>query len=110
MHIDVDFGRLQSASGVVVESSEDTGEARVKLEGMGADGTWVTLSDRPVQSRQPIRASLRLAATAELKARGIQYLLIKPENPGASDLRTYPAFWGLTVAGAVGDVRLFHIK
>ena len=110
MHVDVDFGRLQSASGVVVESSEDTGEAKVKLEGMGADGAWVTLSDRPVQTRQPIRASLRLAATAELKARGIDYLLIKPENPGASDLRTYPAFWGLTVAGALGDVRLFHIK
>jgi hypothetical protein len=110
MRVEVDFGRLQSASGVVVESSEDTGEARVKLEGMGADGNWVTLSDRPVQSRQPVRASLRLAATAELKARGIQYLLIKPENPGSGDLRTYPGFWGLTVAGAVGDVRLFHIK
>ena len=73
-------------------------------------GNGLRLSDQPVQSRQPIRASLRLAATAELKARGIHYLLIKPENPGADDLRRYPAFWGLTVAGSVGDVRLFHIK
>jgi 4-amino-4-deoxy-L-arabinose transferase-like glycosyltransferase len=110
MYIEVDFGRLRSASAVVVESSDDTGAAKVKLEGMGADGSWVTLSDNPVQSRLPIRASLRLAATSELKARGIHYLLIKPENPGADDLRRYPAFWGLTVAGSVGDVRLFHIK
>jgi hypothetical protein len=110
MYVEVDFGRLQSASAVVVESSNDTGEAKVKLEGMGADGSWVTLSDHPVQSRQPIRASLRLAATAELKARGIHYLLIKPDDPGANDLRRYPAFWGLTVAGSLGDVRLFHIK
>jgi hypothetical protein len=110
MYVEVDFGRLQNANEVVVESSEDTGAAQVKLEGLGADGKWVTLSDQPVQSRQPIRASLRLAATSELKARGIHYLLIKPENPGADDLRRYPAFWGLTVAGSVGDVRLFHIK
>ena len=110
MYVEVDFGRLQSASAVVVQSSDDTGDAKVKLEGMGADGSWVTLSDHPVESKQPIRASLRLAATAELKARGIRYLLIKPENPGSEDLRRYPAFWGLTVAGSVGDVRLFHIK
>jgi hypothetical protein len=110
MYVEVDFGRLQSVNAAVVESSDDTGEAKVKVEGVGGDGSWVTLSDHPILSRQPIRASLRLAATAELKARGIHYLLIKPDNPGANDLRTYPAYWGLTVAGTVGDVRLFHIK
>jgi hypothetical protein len=110
MYVEVDFGRLQSTSAVVVESSDDTGETKLKLEGLGVDGSWVSLSDHPVQSRQPIRASLRLAATAELKARGIHYVLIKPENPGANDLRRYPAYWGMTVAGSVGDARLFHIK
>jgi len=110
MYVQVDFGRPQSASAVVVQTSDDTGPAKVKLEGMGADGRWVTLSDQPIESRQPIRASLRLAATAELKARGIHYLLIMPENPGSTDLRRYPAFWGLTVAGTVGDVVLLHIK
>lgn len=110
MYVEVDFGRLQDTTAVVVESSDDTGDSKLKLEGMGADGSWVTVSDHSVQSRQPIRASLRLAATAELKARGIRYLLIKPDDPGASDLRRYPAFWGLTVAGSLGDVRLFHIK
>jgi hypothetical protein len=103
MYVEVDFGRPQSASAVVVESSDDTGAAKIRLEGMGADGAWVTLSDHPTESRQPIRASLRLAATAELKARGIHYLVIKADNPGANDLR-------LTVAGSVGDVRLFHIR
>jgi hypothetical protein len=110
MYVEVDFGRSETASSVVVQSSDDTGDAKVKLEGMGADGKWVTLADQPVQSKQPIRTSLRLAATAELKARGIHYLLIKPENPGSDDLRRYPAFWGLTVAGSIADIRLFHIK
>jgi Dolichyl-phosphate-mannose-protein mannosyltransferase len=110
MYIEVDFGRLQSATAVTVESSNDIGAAKMKLEGMGADGASVTLSDHPVESKQPIRASLRLAATAELKARGIHYLAIKPDNPGANDLRRYPAYWGLTLAGTSGDVRLFRIK
>jgi hypothetical protein len=110
MYIEVDFGRSQSVSSVLVESSNDTGAVKLKVEGMSTDGGWVTLSDHPVESRQPMRASLRLAATAELKAHGIHYLLIKPDNPGADDLRRYPAYWGLEVAGSIGDVRLYHIK
>jgi hypothetical protein len=110
MYVQVDFGRPQSASSVVVECAGETGATKIMLEGAGADGSWVTLSDHPVETKQPIRASLRLAATAELKARGIHYILIKPDNPGADDLRRYPAFWGLMPAGSVGDVRLFHIK
>jgi hypothetical protein len=110
MYVEVDFGRLQSASAVAVESSDDSGGVMLKLEGMGADGAWVTLSDQSIQSVQPIRASLRLAATAELKARGVHYLLIKPDNPGAGDMARYPRFWGMTSAGSIGDVRLFHIK
>jgi hypothetical protein len=110
MYVEVAFGHPQSVSAVVVESSDDSNATKVKLEGMIADGSWVTLSDHPVESRQPIRASLRLAATAELKARGIHYVLIKPDNPGADDLRRYPAAWGITLAGSLGDARLFHIQ
>ena len=110
MYVEVDFGRPQTASAVVLESSEDSSGAQVKLEGMVPGGAWTTLSDRPALSMQPIRASLRLAATAELKARGIHYLVIKPDNPGANDLRRYPAYWGMTLAGSVSDARLFQIK
>jgi Dolichyl-phosphate-mannose-protein mannosyltransferase len=110
MDMEVDFGKFQSASAVVVESSDDCGDMKLKLEGIGVDGSWVTLSDHPVLSKQPIRASLRLAATAELKARGIHYLVIKPNNPGADDIRRHPPYWGLTLKGSVGDMRLFYIK
>ncbi len=110
MYVEVAFGHPQSVSAVVVESSGDSSAAKMKLEGMVADGSWITLSDHPVESRQPIRVSLRLAATAELKARGIHYVLIKPDNPGADDLRRYPAAWGLMLAGSLGDARLYHIQ
>jgi Dolichyl-phosphate-mannose-protein mannosyltransferase len=110
MYVEVDFGSLQGASTVALESSDDNGDTRIKLEGMGSNGQWITLSDRAVQSRQPIRTSLRVAASAELKARGIHYVLIKPENPGADDFRRYPGAWGMTLAGAAGDARLYRIK
>jgi hypothetical protein len=93
-----------------VESSDDDGDIKLKLEGMGADGSWTTLSDRPIESKQWIRTSLRQAATQELKSRGIRYVVIKPDNPGADDFRLYPAYWGLTLVGSTADTRLFRIQ
>ena len=29
-----------------------------------------------------------------------------PDNPGADDLRRYPAYWGLKLVGSSGDARL----
>lgn len=110
MYLEVNFGKPETAGTVVVESSDDDGDIKLKLEGMGADGSWTTLSDRPNQSRQSIRASLRQAATAEIKARGVHYLVIKSDNPGAEDFHHYPAYWGLTLLGSTGDTWLFHIK
>jgi hypothetical protein len=110
MYVEVDFGRLQQVSAVTVESADDAGAVQLKLEGADAGGSWTTLSDHPAEVRQPIRASLRMAATAEFKARGIHYIVSKPDNPGADDLRRYPAYWGLKLAGSVGDARLYHIE
>ncbi len=83
----------------------------MKLEGMGADGImdYAFRSPGGIQAAHP-RPACDMAATAELKARGIHYVLIKPDNPGAGDLLRYPSAWGLTLAGAAGDVRLFHIQ
>jgi hypothetical protein len=110
MFMQVDFGKPRTASAVTVDAADDNGDIKLKLEGMGEDGNWITLSDRPVQSRQDIRVSMRLAATSELKARGIRYVVIKSDNPGAEDYRHYPAYWGLTLVGSTSDTRLFRIN
>jgi hypothetical protein len=109
MYIEIDFGKLASASSVVVQSTQDMGDVKLKLEGLDSSGAWVTLADHPVESLQPIHVSLRRAATAELKARGIQYLSVRPDTPGSDDLRRYPAYWGLTLVGTSGQTRLYHI-
>jgi hypothetical protein len=110
MYVEVDFGRPQTADAVVVESSPDSGNTKIKLDAMGADGQWTTLSDRPQESVNFIRTSLRRAAADELKARGIRYVLMRPENPGFDDLRRYTVAWGMTLAGVVEPARLYYLQ
>jgi hypothetical protein len=110
MYVEVDFGRLQRVSSVVVESSHDGVNAKIALQGMGADGKWGSVSDHPVISAHPIRVSLRMAAIAELKARGIKYVVIHPGDPGADDFFRYPAAWGLRLVGLESGAHLYRIQ
>jgi len=110
MYVEVDFGKLESVSAVTVQSSDDDGDIKMKLEGAGSDGNWITLADHAVESHQNTRASLRMAATNELKVRGIRYVVIKSDNPGAEDYRRYPSYWGLKLEGISGETRLYRIQ
>jgi len=110
MYVEVDFGGLQRVSSVVVESSSEDVNGKIALRGIGTDGQWITVSEHPVQSALPVPGNLRMAASAVLKTRGIRYVLIKPGNPGADDFFRYPAAWGMTLAGQVGEARLYQIR
>jgi len=110
MYLEVDFGRPQPASSVLVESSWDNINTKIALEALGADGQWTTVSDRPAMTPRPITASLRMAATAELKARGIQYVFIRPDDYGADDYQRHAAAWGLVLAGEKNGGRLYRIR
>jgi hypothetical protein len=110
MSVEVDFGGPQRVSSVIVESSDDMVNTKIALQGMGTDGQWTTICDHPAQSVNSIHTSLRKAAAAELKARGIRYVLVKPADPGAADFIRYPAAWGMTLAAEVGGVRLFELR
>jgi len=110
MYVEVDFPSPQRATSVVVESSYDKVNGEIALEGMGTDGQWTTVSDHPAASLHPIRTNLRRAATAELKARGIGYVWIRPGDPDADDFFRYPAAWGLVLAGQEGGGRLYRIQ
>lgn len=110
MFVEVDFGRKEESSSVIVESSWDMINTKIALEGLGTDGHWSTISDHPAVSVQPIRTSLRMAAMAELKTRGIQYVLMKPGDFGADDIFRYPAAWGLSLVGQESGAHLYRIR
>jgi hypothetical protein len=110
MYLEIDFPRNQKLDSVVVESSGDSSAAKIKLDGLAGDGKWTPLAANPTESLRANRMSLRQAATAELKARGVRYLLITDDNVGANDFRSYSKLWGLKTVAEQGTARLYYIE
>jgi hypothetical protein len=110
MYVQADLGRAQQASSVVVESSGDMINTQIALQAMRADGAWTTICGHPSVAIRRIRVNLRTDATAELKSRGINYVFVRPDDPFASDLETYPDAWGLTLVGQQDGSRVYRIR
>ena len=87
----------------------DEVNTRIALEGLGSDGKWLTISDHPALSAHAIHTSLRKAASAELKARGIRYVFLGPGDFGAADVLRFPAGWGMTPVGELEGSHIYHI-
>jgi hypothetical protein len=55
-------------------------------------------------------AYLRRAATRELLARGVGYLLVEDGNFAAADIRDDPEYWGLTQVAAGDGIRIYRVE
>lgn len=110
MYMEVDFGHPENVDSVLVESSGDTAKTKIRLDALASDGRRVTVADHPSETAQPIRFSLRLAASHELKARGIRYLLIDNSDLRADDFHAYANLWGITQIGQWRTKRLYFIQ
>ncbi|PWT96803.1 MAG: hypothetical protein C5B51_32680 [Terriglobia bacterium] len=109
MFVEVDFGGREQADSVQIETSPNQGQARLRLEGQGMDGAWKSLSEAPQQSEQARPLGLRPAVAAELKRRGIDYLLLFDKDLGADDLRRNTARWQIREAGSYQGARLYEL-
>lgn len=109
MFVEIDFGADVSADTVVLQSSRDQYQARLKLEGMDASGEWKLLSEKPEVRAAPPLLGLRRAATAELKARGVEYMLYYDHDFGAEDLRRNRHMYGVTLVAEAGEAKLYRI-
>ncbi len=110
MFIEVDFGHPQSVDAVVIQSSDEGHQTKLKVEGQDAQGNWTTLSNEAQEfvSRSPV--NLRLAATSELKARGIRYLLIEKYDLKSEDFEMNSKVWGIKCIGERKAARLYQIE
>jgi hypothetical protein len=81
----------------------------LRLEGEDARGQWKLLTPAPQQTEEARPIGLRKAVAAELKRRGIDYLLLFDQDDGAADLRRNPARWGIRQVGAYQHARLYAI-
>ena len=96
MNIEVDFGREQPVDQVRVELSDLDWRVRMRVEAMDANGLWKQLPAREELRPKQNEGSVRRAAAFELRAHGVDYLLLKDTDFGAKDIAENPAAWGMT--------------
>jgi hypothetical protein len=99
MYLEVDFGQSAQLDQVRIETSHDSADVQVQVEGL-AQNSMVSEIDPP--------ESIRHAATYEMRQRGIHYLLIHDADPQAEDIRDDPDGWGLTELAAGYGIRLYR--
>jgi hypothetical protein len=109
MFVEVAFGGLTDADAVALETAPNQWQVRLQLEGEDAHGQWKLLAAAPQQTEEARPIGLRRAVAAELKLRGIDYLLLFDQDGGAADLRRNPARWGIRPVGVYQNARLYAI-
>jgi Dolichyl-phosphate-mannose-protein mannosyltransferase/F5/8 type C domain len=110
MFVQIDFGQLQRLDAVALESNAEY-QTKVKLEGLDKSGKWSTILDHPEETSRPIGVNLRRAATEELKARGIHYILVEKADIRSDDFRKYAGLWGMKCIGEWNSMGwLFQIE
>jgi hypothetical protein len=109
MYVQVNFHAAQQADTVLIESSPDQSQIRLKLEGEDTAGRWQTLSAGPAISETGLPLGLRRAAARELERRGVGYLLIFDDEFGAADFRANQDLWGIREIGHADGGRLYQL-
>lgn len=110
MYIETDFGADRAVDQVVVETSTDgMSPATMQVEMMDGSGRWVKLAANPEVREIPVPLWLRRAATYELHARRVNYMLIQDGDFGAGDYADDPDTWGLQIVAREADVTLYKV-
>ncbi len=104
----IDFLQPQRADTVFIQTSLDQRDVKLTLEGRDQSGAWHTLSATPEAQEEP-GPDLRPAAIAQLKLRGIGYLLSFENEGQTRDLRQHPDLWGIRELAHNKDARLYQL-
>jgi hypothetical protein len=110
MFVGVDFGEPLSADTVTLEMPTDWNQFGIRIEASEDGSRWTPLAEKAAVEERPIRENLRLGATAELKARGVRYLLIGNDDIGSEDFQQRAAAWGIRFIDQKGYMRLYYIE
>jgi hypothetical protein len=106
--LEIDFPAPEAADSLRIDAAPNQWEIRLELEGRNEAGAWKRLSAAPESTQLPTPPNLRRAAAAELKRRGVDYLLLFDHEFGAADLRNNPE-WGVSEAGESRGARLYRL-
>jgi hypothetical protein len=107
-HFEIDFGAERQLDRVRLEMSEDQVNTALRVE-LWRDGRWELATDEYRESAAEPPYWLRLALMKEVKARGVDYLLIHQADFGAQEFAEDPEGWGLELVEVVDGVSLYKI-
>jgi hypothetical protein len=110
MYIEIDFGGATTFDRVHAECSRDQYKARMKVDVLDPAGKWTTVSTDPEDMSGTQWAGLRRAATAEVKAAGVSYILIEEGDFGARDYIDKAPLWGWRQVDEKAGAHLFYIE
>ncbi len=110
MFVEVDFGNVQAVDTVTVQTSDEGYQTAVALEGMDTNSKWTTLAKNAQETVVRPTVNPRRAATAELKMRGIRYVMVEKDDPRSDDFQLHAELWGMKLIGEAGPGRLYHIE
>jgi len=107
--VQIDFHGTEMADAVLVEAAPDQPGIRLKLQALDAAGQWVSLSDTPRIFDAAPPLGLRRAAMAELRRRGVDYILSFEDEAETKDLRANPDLWGLRQVAQFKETKLYQL-
>lgn len=109
-YLDVDFNREETVDEIRLDTSLDCASVKLQAEAMDAGRAWALLKKDPqVSVVDHKNYSLRMAATYEMKARGLHYLIIGNDFYGAADYEDDPKAWGLTLVAVGARCRIYKV-
>jgi hypothetical protein len=109
MFVEVDFAEAQQADAVQIETAPNQWQVRLQLEGQGTDGSWKLLAAGPQSTEEARPLGLRAVVAAELKRRGVDYILLFDKDLGADDVRRNIEQWRMRQVGEYKGARLYQL-
>src|ERR1035437_10276022 len=106
--LQVEFPTGQLVDEVVLEC-DPAWNAHLELEVLAEGRRWVPISDTPEIVPRDAAPGIRRAATREMKALGLRYLLINKGDMVYEDMRKFPAFWGVTELAEANGTHFYRI-
>jgi hypothetical protein len=112
MFVEVDFGRTEPIDQVAADCPRDQDGMNMRLEYEAAPGEWRTIVEHGAISDISPPEGMRRAAIQAVERSHLHWLLVHDleRERGASDFDRYRKLWGIRLAAAQGQYKLYHLE
>jgi hypothetical protein len=108
-YVQIDFGAPTRIDRATADITQGQRWAATRIDIDAGDGHWRTVSESADVKETEWLPRMRRAAMDELKANGIQWIVIQKDDALAPDLAERDFSWGIQPVATSGEYRLYHI-